>query len=112
LASVKKGSPCGELFKKQYVFSLAREYLFSLLSLFVINVETFQTDSEIQSISMIHEHKLHVPNTNLRSYQKGVYGCGSKVHNALQPNTKILNHDIKEFKPALNYFVAHFYPAE
>jgi hypothetical protein len=67
-----------------------------------------ETDSDICSISIRYRYNLHVPNTNLSKYQKGVYYSGIKLFSKLPPYIKSLNHDIKIFKPALKeYLLSH-----
>jgi hypothetical protein len=84
------------------------------LSSFVVdNIEKFQTNSDIHNISTRYRYNLHVPNTNLSKYQKGVYYPGITLFNNLPPTIKSLNHDIKKFKPALKeYLLFHSYSAE
>jgi hypothetical protein len=36
-----------------------------------------------------------VPDAELSSYQKDVYGTGPKLHSEVQANVKVLNHDVK-----------------
>jgi hypothetical protein len=88
--------------------------LLSSLSFVVDNLETFQTNSDIYNISTRYRHNLHVPNTDLSKYQKGVHYSGIKLFNNLPPTTKSLIHNIKKFKPALKeYLLSHsFYSAE
>jgi hypothetical protein len=79
-----------------------------LLSSFVVdNSETFQTNSDIHNKSTRYRYNLHLPNT-------GVYYSGIKLFNNLTPTIKILNHDIKKFKPALkeNLISHSFYSVE
>jgi hypothetical protein len=73
------------------------EFLLSLLSFVVDNLEIFQTNSDIHNISTRYRYNLHVPNTNLSKYKKGVHYSGIKKFNNLPPTIKNLNHDIKEF---------------
>jgi hypothetical protein len=92
---------CRELFKKFNILPLASEFLLSLLSFVVDNIEKFQTNSDIHNICTRYRYNLHVPNINLSKYQKGVYYTGMKPFNDPSPTIKSLNHDIKKFKPAL-----------
>jgi hypothetical protein len=71
MSGTKRRASCTELFKKFNILPLASEFLLSLL--FVVdNLETFQTNSDIHNISKRYRYNLHVPNTNLSKYQKGV----------------------------------------
>jgi hypothetical protein len=53
MAGVKRTASCRELFQKFNVFSLASEVLLSLLSFIVNNMEKFQTNSNMHSMSII-----------------------------------------------------------
>jgi hypothetical protein len=71
MAGANRRACCRELFKKFNVLSLASEFLLSLLSSVVDNMEKFQINSDIHSISTRYRYNLHVLNTNLSKYQKG-----------------------------------------
>jgi hypothetical protein len=114
MAGTKRRASCRELFKKFNILPLASEFLLSL-SFVADNIETFQINSCIHNISTRYRYNLHVPNTNLTKYRKGVYYSGIKLFNNLPPPTiKSLNHDIKKIKPALKeYLISHsFYSIE
>jgi hypothetical protein len=88
MAGTKRRASCTELFKKFNIFQLASDFLFSLSSFVVDNLETFQTNSDVHNISIRYTYNLHVPNTNLSNYQKGVYYSGIKLFNNLPPTIK------------------------
>jgi hypothetical protein len=114
LLGAKKRVSCRELFKKFNVLPLVSEFLWSLLSFVVGNMEKFQTNSDIHSINTRHKHDLHQPSANLTSYQKGAYYAGIKKFSTLPDSSKSLNNDIKVFKPALkDYLISQtFYCVE
>jgi hypothetical protein len=114
MTGAKRRASCTELFKKFNILPPASEFLLSLLSFVVDNMEKFQTNSDIHSISTRHRYNLHVPNSNLNKYQKGVYYSGIKLFNNLPPNVINLSHNIKMFKRALkDYLLSHsFYSVE
>jgi hypothetical protein len=68
-----------------------RPILFSVVD----NTEKFHTKSDIRQ-----KLDVHVPNSNLTSYQNGVYYPQNKLFNYLPPNIKMLWHDRKAFKTA------------
>jgi hypothetical protein len=72
MAGTKRRASCRELFKKCFILPLASEFLPSFLSFVAENIETFQTNSDIHNLTTRYRYNLHVPNTNLRKYQKGV----------------------------------------
>jgi hypothetical protein len=110
----KRRASCRELFKKFNILPLVSKFLPSLSSFVVDNIEKFQTNPNIHNINTRYRYNLHVSNTNLSKYQKGVYYSGIKLFNNLPPTIKSLNHDIKKFKPALKeYLLSHsFYSVE
>jgi hypothetical protein len=73
------------------------------------NIEKFQTNSDIHDISTKYRYNLHVPNTNLHKYQKGIYSTGIKLFNDLPHTIKSLNHDIKSLS---QYLLSHSYSVE
>jgi hypothetical protein len=114
MAGAKRRAPCRELFNKFNILPLASEFLLSLLSFIVDNMDKFQTNSDIHSISTRYRYNFHVPNSNLSKYQKGVYYSGIKIFNNFPPNVKNLSHNIKMFKAALKeYLLSHsFYSVQ
>jgi hypothetical protein len=52
------------------------EFLLSLLSFIVENMEKFQKNSDINNINIQHKHNLHQPNVNFTSCMKCVYYVG------------------------------------
>jgi hypothetical protein len=108
IAGVKRRVSCRHLFRKFNILPLASEFLLSLLSFIVGNMEKFQTNSNIHNINTRYKHDLHQPSINLTSYQKGAYHAGIKLFNTPPVSIKILNHDTKVFKPAMkDYLLSH-----
>jgi hypothetical protein len=114
MAGTKRRASCRELFKKFNILPLASKFLLLLLSSFVVNnIETFQTNSDIHNTSTRYRYNLHVSNTNLSKYQKGVYYSGIKLFSNLPPTIRSLNHNVQKFKPALKeYLLSHSYFVE
>jgi hypothetical protein len=50
MAGTKRRASCRELFKKCNILPLVKEFLLSLLSFVVDNIEKFQTNSDIHNI--------------------------------------------------------------
>jgi len=46
-----------------------------------------------------------VPNANLTGNKKNMYYAATKLYNALPPNIKVLNLDIKVFKLVLKHYL-------
>jgi hypothetical protein len=88
MAGTKRRASCRELLKKLNILPLASKFLLSLSSFVVDNIEKFQTNSDIHNIITRYRYNLHVPNTNLSKYQKGVYYTRIKLFNNLPPTIK------------------------
>jgi hypothetical protein len=114
MAGVKRRVSCRELFKNLIHYTpLASEFLLSLLSFGVDNMEKFQTNSDIHNINTRHKYDLHQLSANLTSYQKGAYHAGIKLFNWFSDSIKSFNHDINVFKLALkDYLLSHSYSVE
>jgi hypothetical protein len=95
-ADTKRRTSCRELFKKINILPLASKFFLSVLSFVMDNIEKFQTNSDIHNMNTRYRYNLHLPNTNLSKYKKGVYYSGIKLFNNLPPTIKSLNHDIKK----------------
>jgi hypothetical protein len=57
MTGTRRRASCRELFKKFNILPLACEFLLSLLSFVVDNLETFQTNSDIHNISTKYRYK-------------------------------------------------------
>jgi hypothetical protein len=77
LAGVKRRVFCRELFKKFNILPLASEFLLSLLSFVVDNMEKFQTNSDMHNINTRNKHDLHQSSANLTSCKKVLTMQGS-----------------------------------
>jgi hypothetical protein len=79
----------------------------------VENLDKFQRNTDVHNLNTRRKYDLHMPNTNLTKYQKGVYYTGIKLFNNLPPTIKSLNHVIKVFKPASkDYLLTHSYTVD
>jgi hypothetical protein len=96
MAGAKRRASCRELFKKFNILLLASKFLLSLLSFVMDNIEKFQTNPDIHNINTRYRYNLHVPNTNLSKYQKGVYYTGIKLFSNLPPTIKSLKSQYKK----------------
>jgi hypothetical protein len=110
IAGTKTGASCKELLKKFNILPLATKF-FALINMICSGqYENFQTDSDIHSISTGYRYNLHVLNTDLSKYQKGVYSTGIKLFNNLPPIIEGLNHNKRMLTPALKeYVLSHSY---
>jgi hypothetical protein len=92
MTGVKRRVSCRELFKKFNILPLVSEFLLSLLSFIVDNLEKFETNPDIHCINTRYKHDLHMQNSNFTSYRKGVYCARIKLFGTLPVCIKSLNH--------------------
>jgi hypothetical protein len=76
------------------------------------NLDKFQRNTDVHNLNTRHKYDLHMPNTDLTKYQKGVHYTGIKLFNNLPRTIKSLNHDIRVFKPALKNYLIHSYSVD
>jgi hypothetical protein len=99
MAGVKKSVSCWELFKKLNINPFPKEFLLSLLSLIVEDMEKFRTNTDVHTTRL--KYDLHIPNAKLTSCQKDAHCAGIKLFITLPCNIKSSYHGIKVFKAAL-----------
>ncbi len=95
---------CQPLFNQLQILTLPSQYIFSLL-IFVKIKNLFLFNSEIHTINTRNNTNLHMSNTNLTIFQKGVLYSGSKLYNKLPPHIKGISDDLRCFKSALKDFL-------
>jgi hypothetical protein len=61
-------SSCRRLFKKLEILTVPRQYIYSLMSVFIGNQEKFQTNSSVHNIKTRNKHHLHRPVANLSCF--------------------------------------------
>lgn len=88
---------CRVLFKKLNILPLDNEFILSLLSFAVDNMEEFQRNLDIHRTRTRHTHDLHGPSANLTIYQKRVYYICIKVFNNHPSTIKNLNQYMKTY---------------
>ena len=96
---------CQLLFNQLQILTLPSQYIFSLLIFVVKNKDLFLFNSDIHTINTCNNTNLHMPNTNLTIFQKGVLYSGSKLYNKLPPHIKGISDDLRCFKSALKDFL-------
>jgi len=73
------GDSCHPLFKQLNILPLYSQYIFSLSTFAVKNIDDFKSKSAISSINTRQGTDLHPPTINLSTTQEGVYYCGIKI---------------------------------
>jgi len=76
---VNSKSSCEPIFKALKIFTVAVEYIFSLITLLAHNFEYFILNSSIYSMYKRRRLQLHRPATNHASHQEGVYITNIKI---------------------------------
>ena len=87
------------------ILPLASQYIFSLLFFVVNNRNHFIPNSVYHDSNTRHRNDLHLPQTTLAMYQKGVYYSGIKVFNGLPRALKDISSKPDKFKIALRKFL-------
>jgi hypothetical protein len=74
----------------------------------------FKKNSENYSVHTRHDNDLHLPQTNLAIYQKGVYHSGVKIFHNFPSDIKNTTGNLKRFKRIIRHILmAHtFYTLE
>jgi hypothetical protein len=78
-----KSRVCRKLFRKFDILPLASEFILCLLSFVAENLNKFQRNTDVHNLNTRRKYDLHMPNTNLAKYKKGVYYTGIKLFNNL-----------------------------
>lgn len=105
MTNKSKRESCRPLYKQLQILTLPSQYIFSLLIFVVKNKDLFLSNSEIHTINTCNNFNLHIPNTNLTLFQKGVLYSGCKIYNKLPPYIKSLSNDLKRFKSSLKGYL-------
>jgi hypothetical protein len=105
---------CTNLFKKLEILPVPRQYIFSLMNLFVNNLENFHTNSSVHSINTRNKHRLHIPTAKLSRFQKNAFYSGIRIFNSLPYSVTNLKNEKAQFQVALRrYLNAHcFYSVD
>jgi hypothetical protein len=68
------------------------------------NRDLFHNNANYHQFNTRHKNDLHLPSTQLKTFQKGVLFAETKAYNHLPLKLKELSQDIKRFKLALQTF--------
>jgi len=96
---------CCQLFKKLKILPFKSQYTFFLLLFVAKNRDLCTWNSEIHNNNTRFSSDLHTPNTNLKTFQKGLFYFGIKVFNHLPTSIKSTSHDIRQFQYVLKSFL-------
>ena len=108
------GESCRNLFEriKNFATQIA---VYTFFTFIATNIKSyFKKNSENYSIHTRHSNALHLPQTNLAIYQKGVYHSGVKIFHNFLSDIKNTIGNLKRFKRTIwHTLIAHsFYTLE
>ena len=111
ICGVSSRMSCRPLFSRLGILTLASQYIFSLMSFVVNNINLFPRVSSFHSVNTRQKSHLHLDHTSLTLVQKGVQYSAASIFNKLP---KDLSSNPRAFKCKLkNYLMAHsFYSVE
>ena len=105
MTNKSKRESCRPIYNQLQILTLPSQYIFSLLIFVVKNKDLFLLNSDIHSFNTRNNSNLHIPDTNLTIFQKGVLYSGCKIYNKLPPHIKSLSNNLKRFKSLLKGFL-------
>jgi len=100
-----KRDSCRSIFKQLQILTLPGQYVYSLLMFVNKSRECFLSNSNIHGRNTRNNLNLHLPTTNLKLVQKGVYHSAIKIFNHLPTEIKSLFEDPKHFKIEVRSFL-------
>jgi hypothetical protein len=99
---------CRKIFTSLKILPLPSQYIYSLVTFVVNNIDLFITNTDIYRTATRNISNLYIPLTNLTIFQKGSKYSGIKVYNNLPDNIKQLSGNKNHFKKAVLQFL-HLY---
>jgi hypothetical protein len=104
---MKHRESCRPAFRKLKIVTLTSQYILSLMTLMVNNLEYFTFNYTIHNKLTRHGRNLHVPQSHLAMRQKGVYYRSAKIFNSLYDYLINLIHDKNQFIGEIKYILSH-----
>jgi hypothetical protein len=95
------------VYKKLNIWTLASQYILSLMTLMINNLGHFTFNYAVYNKSTWHGWNLHDPQSHLAMRQKGVYYMGVKSCNSLPDYWTDLVHDKKQFIGKIKEILTH-----
>jgi hypothetical protein len=106
---IKTGSksriPCKPLFKVLEIMTLLSQYILSLMTSMIYNLEYFTFNLFVNSFNTRKKVKLYKPIPSSASFQRGVYYASTKIFNKLPVRIAQLVMDKKRFISVLKGFL-------
>lgn len=109
----RSGESCRKLFKELKIVPCTLQFILSLVLFVTNNKSCSMRYSEKYSTHTKHSSYLHVPQTNLAVYRKGVYYSGAKILSNIPSDIKNVSHNPNRFKIIFQYLLTtHFLSAQ
>ena len=95
MSGAEPRASCRGLFRRLKILPVPCQYILSLMLFITDNPNKFQTVSEVQELCTGSKNQFFIPNTILKSVQKGMTYSGIKIYNSLPSNILSLKNDRK-----------------
>jgi hypothetical protein len=105
MGNLRNRDSCRNMFKTIKILPFYSQYIFSVLIHIINNRHMFTTNQEVHNINTRYNHKFHVPNYNLTTFQKGMYYTGIKLFNHFPSSIRSLSNDTKLLRTTLKIFL-------
>jgi hypothetical protein len=92
---------CRSLFKQTVSVPVPCQYILSIRSFIINNLDIFRTNSSTHNINVRNKHDLHRSKVNHFVFQKSTFYAGIKICNNLPPDVTINKNGKAQVKAAL-----------
>jgi hypothetical protein len=105
ITSTRNRESCRSWFKRFKIFPLQSQYIYSILSFVIDNMNQFTSNFTVHNKKTRQNMNLHLPSFKLTHYQKGTYYMAIKTYNSLPTQIKETAYDRKQFGKNLKSFL-------
>ena len=106
MVGAQPGTSCKSVFKQPKTLPDPYQYILSLMSFIINNLDIFQTNSSIHNINMRNKHHhLHRPNANHFVFQKSTFYAGIIIFHNLPPSVTIIKNEKSQFTAGLRQYL-------
>jgi hypothetical protein len=98
ITSTRNRESCRNMFKNLKILPLQSQYIYSILSFVIGNMDQFTRNFTIHNQKTRQNMDLHLPSSKLTVYQKGTYYMAIKIYNSLPTQIKEIAHNAKQFR--------------
>jgi hypothetical protein len=107
IMGMKHRESCRPAFIKLNILTLASQYILSLMTFMINNLDYFTFNYSIYERQTRHERNLHVQQSHLAMRQKGVHCMSIKIFNSLPDYLSVLVYDKKQFIKEIKDVIIH-----